>query len=1494
METLSERFLVALTRNSVEAGVLVLVVFAAQWLCAGKIAARWRCALWLVVMARLLLPVSIGSAVSLFNLVPRWGTPQRASAPKLARSAASDAGIRSTSTASIAKPVPQVSDYELRPEVAADVGESIEPQISQRPINSQIVAPISSTKAPTGVSRPLILFGVWLAGAVLFGVYLMLSSFQISRRFAKLKPVTDAGLLDLLRDCRERLGVRGGLSVSESPEIASPALYGFLKPRLLLPPGFIDRFSVTELRFILLHELAHVKRRDILFNWLAAVLQIIHWFNPLIWFAFARWRADREPACDALALEAAGGDQNREYGRTILRLVENFTPRAAVPGLVGILEDKRQLQWRIRLIASFRPGRKFGLVSAALFAGIGLIGLTDAQMPKAKMPVDSTHAAAMDKPPEQAREIWRGGDPAPMAGDTNASTKTLTVTVTDAETGAPVADAEVSAPFMDIWEPGISGLPQGRPVYFPAGKTTPAYIFFARGRIGTNLQEINISMLAPEQKGDKQPRIVEEIKASGGGIEITNREIFLHLTNVTRLSHDGTSLRATYAEMRLLLSVGGTNDNASIDDITFSQPRRLTDAQGRYVLRIPAPPESARRQMDRFSVSANQRDYAPHAIRWTSDRGDVDERLPQAAAIKLEHGLTIGGVVHDDRGVPVVGVRVLLSGAGYRGFSVGTSEVKSHDYPEIDLQDKEHPAAVTDSAGRWTFGHFPSDLESVEITLVRPNESREAFSTTLVNPLLRKTTPISLADLRATNAEFTLPDGITVRGAVVDESGHPLVGVRIQEGYGCGNMVRVSEFTTDSRGRFERLNRAPRQWIYTASADDRATVSVVAQVASNMAEVRIVMPPAKPLKIRVTDGAGKPASGAKISVMPDHTEGQILDWKEEADANGLVVWTNAPAAKVAFIASHKSLGDREFRAGGIDGEKVVVLGNDAGRKVAVQVRAVDANTGAPLKIKSIAINYDGLSFKTRSEPNRTNASVEISAADFQVGMAADYRVKVDVEGYEPFVTDRIALLEGDQNIVAAMPAGGALDGMAFLPNGKPAAGAKIWVREGRFSWALVCNAPGQYYGDRMTKANADNNGKFTLPAVTGDPPVVFTADDGLLETTYKQVQHAHEARLRPWGGVKGVLKIAGQPKSGAKIALRTLSRALNVGYNLIYSATTGSDGGFEFTNVPAGEYILFRWPSTPTPRPVTEDHPIPLMVKAGETTQIDYSNSGRSLIGRAVPDKPDTAVNWLNDDHALTLKQPVIPSVSWEDFTTVAAFKEAQYNSLNSPQRLQQAREARTYGLNFEPDGSFRADDIPPGTYELNIRVTKPGTDMQYKGIYLRPEDELGSISREVVVPPGDAPFDLGKVVVPMKGNGKGPARVDFNAQTLDGKAVSLAQFKGKYVLLVFWAMWSDPSLDQLAEFKMLQQHLNQDDRLAFVGVCLDGESDAIQKAVAGRGYDWMQTRLNSADLAYVKAMFDVDSLPAIYLIDPEGRIIAHHLGFPRMLVAAHQALSKK
>jgi beta-lactamase regulating signal transducer with metallopeptidase domain len=121
-------------------------------------------------------------------------------------------------------------------------------------------------------------------------------------------------------------------------EVETPALYGALHPRLLVPEGLLEDFSREELRHIFLHELAHVKRRDLVSHWLMTLAQTVHWFNPLVWGALARMRVERELASDALALEHDETQETGSYGRTLIKILDLLVQPKLNPGLVGFLE----------------------------------------------------------------------------------------------------------------------------------------------------------------------------------------------------------------------------------------------------------------------------------------------------------------------------------------------------------------------------------------------------------------------------------------------------------------------------------------------------------------------------------------------------------------------------------------------------------------------------------------------------------------------------------------------------------------------------------------------------------------------------------------------------------------------------------------------------------------------------------------------------------------------------------------------------------------------------------------------------------------------------------------------------------------------------------------------------------------------------------------------------------------------------------------------------
>ena len=223
---------------------------------------------------------------------------------------------------------------------------------------------------------------VWFLGALALSMRLAWGNYLFGLQLRRRRPIGEPSVLALMEECRQRVGVRQPLTLVEAPELDSPALFGCFRLKLLLPEKMAERFSPAELRHVFLHELAHVRRRDAAINWLTTILLTLHWFNPVLWFAFHRMRADREVACDALALAHAREGETKPYGQTVIKVLEGFTQPTAIPGLVGILEDKQQIKRRIAMIAQFKKSSGWPALAVALVALLGCVSLTDAKRDK--------------------------------------------------------------------------------------------------------------------------------------------------------------------------------------------------------------------------------------------------------------------------------------------------------------------------------------------------------------------------------------------------------------------------------------------------------------------------------------------------------------------------------------------------------------------------------------------------------------------------------------------------------------------------------------------------------------------------------------------------------------------------------------------------------------------------------------------------------------------------------------------------------------------------------------------------------------------------------------------------------------------------------------------------------------------------------------------------------------------------------------------------------
>jgi len=314
--------------TTVQASLLVCLIIVVQTLLKRKLGVRWHYCLWLVLLIRMVLPWAPEFRFSLFTML---GSVFR-------------------------RPVHDIAEVGS---AAAAIGEQ---SLSGQPALDLITI------------LPLI----WLGGVFALGCYVLATNIRFCREIAGLPVLKDGQPLDILAQCKDRLRIRKNLRLVVTDHVESPALCGFFRPRLLLPSGMLDALSSDELRCVFLHELAHMRHLDILTSYLVSLLQILHWFNPVVWVAFYRMRADRELACDELVLSMADSDGPRNYGRTIISLVELFNRNRSRPAMVGIMETKSQLKRRIVMISQFRKlSRPWSSMTVVLVFIVAVVTLTN-------------------------------------------------------------------------------------------------------------------------------------------------------------------------------------------------------------------------------------------------------------------------------------------------------------------------------------------------------------------------------------------------------------------------------------------------------------------------------------------------------------------------------------------------------------------------------------------------------------------------------------------------------------------------------------------------------------------------------------------------------------------------------------------------------------------------------------------------------------------------------------------------------------------------------------------------------------------------------------------------------------------------------------------------------------------------------------------------------------------------------------------------------------
>ncbi len=219
----------------------------------------------------------------------------------------------------------------------------------------------------------------WMGISLLMIMVGLTRSVMVRKRLERCSPVVRADLLALLDHLRSEMGIRRpvGIRRLETGGLNSPAVGGVLRSCIWLPPDIADSWTAKEVEPILLHELAHVRRGDLMVNLFQGIVQAVYFFHPAVWYANREIRCAREEICDDLALSRLTSGR-RGYTRSLLRVVARSSGSGAGLAALALTERKSGAAARIRRIMSarYRNAPRLTVRTAALVALIGAAGLS--------------------------------------------------------------------------------------------------------------------------------------------------------------------------------------------------------------------------------------------------------------------------------------------------------------------------------------------------------------------------------------------------------------------------------------------------------------------------------------------------------------------------------------------------------------------------------------------------------------------------------------------------------------------------------------------------------------------------------------------------------------------------------------------------------------------------------------------------------------------------------------------------------------------------------------------------------------------------------------------------------------------------------------------------------------------------------------------------------------------------------------------------------------
>lgn len=734
-----------------------------------------------------------------------------------------------------------------------------------------------------------------------------------------------------------------------------------------------------------------------------------------------------------------------------------------------------------------------------------------------------------------------------------------------------------------------------------------------------------------------------------------------------------------------------------------------TDDTGQCDLAVPAG------TIQYLNIGIKKEGYAGMAVQWRNFPAD---KLPAELDFSLEPGVSIGGKVVDEIGKPVVGAAVNLDIFG-EGDGTITSALAG--------------GVHTDSDGKWVLENAPTNLGPKE------HLDYNITGAGLFNDNVYRSAP-EYSKLRDRSAVLTAQHAQSLSGKIIDPAGRGVSNAVIASGEEGWWGIRHRAYS-DANGNFTLTGLHPGSISFTVLAKNFAPEFVNA-TAPSTAPVMVRLNEGKPLRLHIVDKAGTAIGGVNISV--DEFQGlPLLEYQFRSNSAGEAVWEHAPAGQVTYDISKSTLGQiRRCPLSPTTKPITITLGP----KTEIRGTVVDAATGQPIKnfniITGVGYSPTNVAWITTDgnfdEMPRTGHDGQFVYQLPTSNSYQGYEIRIQAEGYYPQDSRRFADDEGRLQMEFKLVKGQAIAGTVYSPEHKPLSELDIYLIEPNQN---VNIQNGQINYAQVQSVQSDANGHFSFSPQPSAFDLVCVNDSGIAELKLPAINQpspsekstaktdptvrasrpdSYDLVLQAWAKIQGTLMVGSKPGANEDLRLTGVIERWDPDQPRIFynsETKTDSEGHFTFEKAPPGKLQILRTIETNHGGSCGTWYE-PVSIQPGQKLDVHIGGTGRPIIGRF-------------DVPASVLKN----SLTW--FPRITEHGSNAHPGIGN---------RSGYAVVIQPDGRFRADDVPPGTYDLDVKFYPP--DAFKSGSMFQ---VLATARLQFTVPPipggrSDEPLNLGTI----------------------------------------------------------------------------------------------------------------------------------------------------